>query len=41
MDTLKKSASFGRLTKTFLKQLCTDIGCSLEYLPEEMGDRDK
>ena len=27
-------------TKTYLKQLCTDTGCSLEDLPETMDDRD-
>ena len=34
-------ASVGRPTKTYLQQLCTDTGCSLEDLPEAMDDIDE
>ena len=33
--------SFGRLTRTYQEQLCTDTGCSLEDLPEATDDRDE
>ena len=33
-------ATDGRSTRTYLKQLCSDTGCSLEDLPEAMDDRD-
>ena len=36
-----KRTSVGRPTRTYLQQLCTDIACSLEDLPEVMDDRDK
>ena len=32
-------ANVGRPAWTYLKQLCTDTGCSLEDLPEVMDDR--
>ena len=32
-------ASVGRPARTYLQQLCMDTGCSLEDLPEAMGDR--
>ena len=31
-------ASVEQPTRTYLKQLCTDTGCSLEDLPEAMED---
>ena len=34
-------ASVGRPIRTYLKQLCTDTGCSLEDLLEVMDNRDK
>ena len=34
-------ASIGQPTRTYLQQLCTDTGCSLEDLPGVMTDRDK
>ena len=34
-------ASVGRSTRTYLQQLCTDTGCSLEDLPEAMDDKDE
>ena len=34
-------ASVERLTRTYLQQICTDTGCSLEDLPEAMDDRDE
>ena len=34
-------ASAGRPTKTFLSQLCMNIGCSLEDPPEVIDDRDE
>ena len=30
----------GRPARTYIKQFCADTGCSLEYLPGEMDDRD-
>ena len=36
-----RRASVGWLTRTFLKKLCMDRGCSLEDLPDAMDDRDK
>ena len=33
-------ASVGRPTKTYLQQLCTDTGCSLEDLSKAMDERD-
>ena len=36
-----KRACVGRPTRTYLQQLCTDTGCSLEDLPEAMNDRDE
>ena len=32
-------AKAGWLAKTYIQQLCTDIGCSLEDLPGAMDDR--
>ena len=34
-------SSIGRPTRTYLLQLCTNTGCSLEDLPEAMDDRDE
>ena len=34
-------ASVGRPARTYLQQLCMDIGCSLEDLPNAMDDRDE
>ena len=34
------SASVGRSARTYLQQLCTDTGCSLEDLPEAIDNRD-
>ena len=34
-------ARVGRPARTYLQQLCTDIGCSMEDLPGGMDDRDK
>ena len=34
-------ANVGRLHKTYLQQLSTDIGCSLEDMPGVMDDRDE
>ena len=34
-------AIVGRPARTYLLQLCTDTGCSLENLPEKMDDRDE
>ena len=36
----QSSIKAGRSAKTNIQQLCTDIGCSLEDLPEAMDDRD-
>ena len=33
-------AKVGRAVRTYIQQLCADIGYSLEDLPEEMGDKD-
>ena len=33
--------SVGRPTRTYLQQLCTDTGCSLEDLQEATDDRDE
>ena len=33
-------AKVGRPAWTYIQQLCADIGCSLEDLPEAMDDRD-
>ena len=33
--------SVGRSSRTYLQQLFTDTGCSLENLPEAMDDRDE
>ena len=33
--------SVGRPIRTYLQQLCTDIGCSLEDLPKAMDNRDE
>ena len=33
-------ASVGRPARTYLYQLCTDAGCSLEVLPGAIDDRD-
>ena len=33
--------SVGQPARTYIQQLCTDTGCSLENLPEAMNDRDK
>ena len=35
-----RRANVARLTRTYLLQLCTNTGCSLEYLPGEMDDKD-
>ena len=35
-----RRTSVGRPTRTYVQQLCTDTGCSLEDLPEAMDDRD-
>ena len=34
-------AKAGRLTRTYIQQLCEDTGCSPEDLPEVMKDREK
>ena len=34
-------ASVGQPSRTYLQQLCTDTGCSLEDWPEAMDDRDE
>ena len=34
-------AKAGRPARTYIQQLCEDIGCSPEELPEEMNDREK
>ena len=34
-------AKAGRPARTYIQQLCEDVGCSLEGLPEAMNDRDK
>ena len=34
-------AKAGRPTRTYIQQLCEDIGCSPEDLPEAMNDREK
>ena len=34
-------AKAGRSARTYIQQLCEDTGCSLEYLPEVMDDREK
>ena len=34
-------ASVRQLARTYLQQLCTDTGCSLEDQLEAMDDRDK
>ena len=34
-------AKAGRPARTYIQQLCEDTGCSHEYLPEEMNDREK
>ena len=39
--TSHRSAIVGRLTRTYLRQLCTDTGCCLEDLPETMDYRDE
>ena len=31
----------GRLTRTYIQQLCEDMGCGPEDLPEAMNDREK
>ena len=41
MDPLHGCASVGQPTRTYLQQLCTDIGFSLENLPEVIDDRDE
>ena len=33
-------AKAGRPARTYIKQLCTDTGCSLEDLPEAMDNRE-
>ena len=35
-----RRANVGRSTRTYLQQLCTHTGCSLEYVLEAMEDRD-
>ena len=44
-DVLQWTPSLGRASggwsaRTYLQQLCTDIGCSLEDLPEVMDDKE-
>ena len=39
--SLHRRANLRRLIRTYLQQLCTDTGCSLEDLPEVMNDRAK
>ena len=34
-------AKAGRPARTYIQQLCEDTGCSPEYLPEAMNDREK
>ena len=34
-------AKAGRLSRTYIQQLCEDTGCSPEDLPEVMNDREK
>ena len=36
-----RHTNFEQLTRTYLQQLCMDIGCSLEDLPEVMDDKDE
>ena len=36
-----RRSSVRRSTRTYLDELCTDPGCSLEDLPEAMDNRDK
>ena len=38
---LNRRAGVGRPARTYLQQLCTDRGCTLENLPGAMDDRDK
>ena len=33
-------AKAGRTARTYVQQLCVDMGCSHEYLPEAMDDRE-
>ena len=45
-DVLQWTSSHGLIStdwtsRTYVQQLCTDIGCRLEYLPEVMYDRGK
>ena len=40
MDPFTWMTSVGRPARTYLQQLCTDTGCSLEDLLETMDDRD-
>ena len=37
--SLYRWASVGRSARSYLQQLCTDLGCSLEDLPRVMDDR--
>ena len=34
-------AKAGRPARTYIQQLCEDMGCSLEDLPEVMNDKEK
>ena len=34
-------AKAGRPARTYIQQVCEDTGCSPEYLPETMNDREK
>ena len=36
----QRRAKVGRPARTYIQQLCTDTGCSLEDLPEAMDDRE-
>ena len=39
--TSHEQARIGWPVRTYLQQLCTDTGCSIEDLPGAMGNRDK
>ena len=41
MDPWHGQASVGRPARTYLQQLWTDTGCSLEGRPETIDDRNK
>ena len=41
MDPAFDRAKAGRPARTYIQQLCEDMGCSPEDLPEAMNDREK